>query len=281
MRQIAIYGKGGIGKSLIASHLSFAWAKRGLRVLQIGCDPKQDSTRLLLKKRKLSSILDLIKDKGFYTENIALRQAIYESHLLQSGQGKIFCAESGGPEPGIGCAGKGIAEAIEALNRFDIFRKLNLDAVIYDVLGDVVCGGFSLPIREGYAQETYIITSGEFEALFAACNIAKVIARFAPRSGARLGGIIGNLRGIKSEKETIKKFAQLLQAKVVGFIPHSKTIKECSFRGETLFQFVPHSEECAALANIADKIWEQKRLSVPRTLDTEKLYKWWSGLSHG
>jgi nitrogenase iron protein NifH len=276
MRQIAIYGKGGIGKSMVSSHISFALAKKGLRVLHVGCDPKHDSTRLLLKGVMPDTILETLREKDFNIKQVAMDEVIFESSFNSECDGEIFCAESGGPDPGVGCGGKGVVEAIEALKHLNVFEQLKLDVVLYDVLGDVVCGGFSMPIREGYAGEIYIVSSGEIEVLFAASNIFKAIRRFNPRSGAKLGGIIGNLRELKNERSILTEFAERCDTQVVGFIPYSEKIKECSGKGVTLFQHAPDTAECEAFRELAETIWNNTGFSVPQSMSFEELHRWWS-----
>jgi len=278
MRQIAIYGKGGIGKSMVSSHISFALANKGLKVMHVGCDPKHDSTRLLLMGKMPKTILDTLRKKNFAIQHVARDEVVFESPLKLECDGKIYCAESGGPDPGLGCGGKGVIEAIETLQHLNVYRELELDVVLYDVLGDVVCGGFSMPIRQGYAEEIYIVSSGEIEVLFAASNICKAISRFTSRSGAKLGGIIGNLRELKNEEDILNKFAELLGTHVVGFIPYSEIIKECSGKGMTLFQLAPHSKECDAFQKLTDGIWNNKEFSVPKSINFEDLYAWWKKL---
>lgn len=276
MRQIAIYGKGGIGKSMVSSHISFALAKKGLKVLHVGCDPKHDSTRLLLKGMMPETILETLRAKDFNIKAVSMNEVIFESAFKDECEGEIYCAESGGPDPGVGCGGKGVVEAIEALKHLKVFEQLKLDAVLYDVLGDVVCGGFSMPIREGYAREIYIVSSGEIEVLFAASNIFQAIRRFNPRSGAQLGGIIGNLRELSNEKRILTGFADRCATQVVGFIPYSERIKECSGKGVTLFQHAPDTPECEAFRVLAENIWNNTRFSVPRSMSFEELHGWWS-----
>jgi nitrogenase iron protein NifH len=280
MRQIAIYGKGGIGKSMVSSHISFALAKKGLKVLHVGCDPKHDSTRLLLKGMMPETILETLRAKDFNLTSVSMNEVIFESAFKSECEGEIYCAESGGPDPGVGCGGKGVVEAIEALKHLNVFEKLKLDAVLYDVLGDVVCGGFSMPIREGYAREIYIVSSGEIEVLFAASNIFKAIRRFNPRSGAQLGGIIGNLRELKNEQRILTEFAERCSTQVVGFIPYSEKIKQCSGKGVTLFQHAPDTPECYAFRVLADRIWENTQFSVPRSMSFEELHGWWSKIKN-
>jgi nitrogenase iron protein NifH len=281
MRQLAIYGKGGIGKSMVSSHISFALATKGLKVLHMGCDPKHDSTRLLLRGKMPKTILDTLRKKDFKVQSVSIDEVVFKSPLNIECNGEIYCAESGGPEPGLGCGGKGVVEAIETLKHLNVLESLKLDVVLYDVLGDVVCGGFSMPIREGYADEIYIVSSGELEVLFAASNICKAVARFNARSGAKLGGIVGNLRELENEENILNEFSERLNTHVVGFIPYSEKIKECSGKGITLFQLHPDSHECSAFRQLADGIWNNTSLSVPTSMSFEDLHAWWSKTKSG
>ena len=199
MKKIAIYGKGGIGKSTTTSNLSAALASRGLRVMQIGCDPKADSTKNLMGGERIPTVLDQIREKeeGVTLDDIAFR-----------GYGDVVCVESGGPTPGIGCAGRGIITAFEKLEELDAYETFQPDIVLYDVLGDVVCGGFAMPIRGGYADYVMIVTSGEMMALFAADNIAHAIRNFGKRGYAKLAGFIQNSRNVERENELVMQAAK-------------------------------------------------------------------------
>ncbi len=274
MRQIAIYGKGGIGKSTVASHLSCTFARRGLKVLQVGCSPKNDSTYLLLPDFP-PTILDVLRVHDFEYEDIIPEDIIAESPLEFPDGGKIFCAESGGPEPGVGCGGKGVVEAIETLTRCDIFKELAIDVVIYDILGDVVCGGFSMPIRQGYARETYVVTSGEFEALYQVTNVSKAIRRFEKRSGSKLGGLIVNLRRVKNEQKMVRDFAGTLGTRIIGMIPFSQVVKECGGKGETVFFGAPDSDEVEVYRGIGEAVFANTEMIIPNNIDFEQLYEWW------
>jgi len=275
MRQIAIYGKGGIGKSTAASHLSYFFAEQGARVLQMGCSPKNDSTCTLMRGVFPHTILDTLREKDFNYDDIEPRDIIYESSISFDSGGKIYCAESGGPEPGVGCGGKGVIEAIETLEKMDILDGYKIDHVIYDVLGDVVCGGFSMPIRQGYAQEIYVVMSGELEAIYQVCNVSKAIDRFKTRSGAKLGGLIVNLRRVKNEGEIVIEFAKKLGTQIMGVLPYSQTIKECMGNGKTLFEMSPDSEECKIYREIGGEIYRNKDLVIPTPMSFEELYEWW------
>ncbi len=276
MKQIAIYGKGGIGKSTVASHLSYVFASRGLTVLQVGCDPKSDSTHSLLTDYA-TPILDVLRNKDFDYDEVKQEEIIKRSPLQFENGGVIYCAEAGGPEPGIGCAGKGVIEAIETLSQLEILSALEVDLVIYDILGDVVCGGFSMPIRNGYAGETYLVTSGELEALYQVTNVCSAVRRFSRRSGAKLGGLIVNLRGVKNETEIVHAFAERLGTQLIGINPFSQLVKQCSGRAETVFHNHPESKEAARYTALAERILNNQQFVVPETFAFEDLYQWWSG----
>ena len=191
MRKIAIYGKGGIGKSTTTSNLSAALSHMGYRVMQVGCDPKADSTKGLMGGKRIPTVLEQLRAKG---EALTLEDVVFR------GYNGVLCVESGGPTPGVGCAGRGIISAFEKLADLEAFETYQPDIVIYDVLGDVVCGGFAMPIRDGYAREVFIVSSGEMMALYAANNIAQAVRNFAGRGYARLGGLILNARNTENER---------------------------------------------------------------------------------
>lgn len=274
MRQIALYGKGGIGKSTVACHLSWVFAEQGMKVLQVGCSPKNDSTNQLLEGFP-PTILDVLRTKDFDYDAVIMDDIVTGSAISFSGGGAVYCAESGGPEPGVGCGGKGVVEAIETLTRLDVFSDLGVDIVIYDILGDVVCGGFSLPIRQGYAQETYVVTSGELEALYQVTNVSKAIRRFQKRSGSKLGGLIVNLRRMKNEEAIVNDFAPLIGSRIIGMIPYSQTVKECGGEGKTVFAGAPGSEEAALYRQIGNDVLQNRELIVPNEVNFKDLYAWW------
>ena len=209
MLKIAVYGKGGIGKSTISSNLSVALSERGYKVMQIGCDPKADSTIQLHQGHTVTSILDIIRARG---DKAGLDE------LVTEGSGGVLCAEAGGPTPGMGCAGRGIITAFEALEERNAFEVYKPDVVIYDVLGDVVCGGFAMPIREGYADKVFIVTSGENMAIYAAANIAAAVKSFEARGYASLGGILLNRRGVKREQEKVEELAEDMETEIIASI---------------------------------------------------------------
>jgi len=275
MRQIAIYGKGGIGKSMTSSHITYALAEKGLRVMHVGCDPKHDSTRLLLDGRMTPAILDILKKKDFKLDEIQLDDVVFESTSNPLLKGKIFCAESGGPDPGAGCSGKGVTEAMKTLAALKASETLELDVVLYDVLGDVVCGGFTMPLKRGLAKEIYIVTSGELQSLFPACNIARAVIRYSDRVGVRLGGIIGNLRNMENERELLLRFAERLGSHIVGFIPYSEKIKAASGKGQTVFEYAPDSPESDALRELGNNLYNNENLEVPNAITFDELHHWW------
>lgn len=217
MIKIAIYGKGGIGKSTTASNLSYSLSNMGLNVLQVGCDPKADSTLLLRENKKLIPILDQIREKT--SSNLAVED------LIIKGVNNIYLCEAGGPPPGLGCAGRGIVRALEELSKKDVYTLKKIDVVIYDVLGDVVCGGFSMPIREGYANDIFIVTSGENMAIHAAKNIALAVDNFKDRGYASLGGIILNKRNVKNENQKIVQLADELDTEICGILDFSEDVQ--------------------------------------------------------
>lgn len=245
MHKIAIYGKGGIGKSTISSNLSAALAKRGMRVMQIGCDPKADSTIQLREGKPQASILDLIRSKG--------KDARLEE-LVSEGRGGVLCAEAGGPTPGMGCAGRGIITAFEALEERNAFQIFRPDVVIYDVLGDVVCGGFAMPIREGYADKVFIVTSGENMSLYAAANIALAVKSFESRGYAGLGGLILNRRNVKREQEKVEELARDLDTVIAAAVSYSQAVAEAEELGKTLMEAFPESAAAAEFEHLADMV---------------------------
>lgn len=244
MIKFAIYGKGGIGKSTLSSNLSAAFVKKGLKVMQIGCDPKADSTSLLCPKEKVTSVLDLVRSSKPFT----LEDMVKES---ESG---VYCVEAGGPVPGLGCAGRGIINALESLENKGAYEYYKPDVVIYDVLGDVVCGGFTMPMRKGFADKVYIVTSGEKMSVYAAANIAMAIENFKKRDYAKLGGIILNCRGVENEIENVETLVKDFDTKISAVIPRSPLFAEAEKQGKTIVDLFPESEECAVLLGLAESI---------------------------
>lgn len=255
MRQIAIYGKGGIGKSTVASNLSVALAARGLKVMQVGCDPKRDSTRNLTGGRLIPTVLETFRERlrlGQDEYSITLDEIVFPG---VGGAAGVKCVEAGGPEPGIGCAGRGVLTAIQILSNLKAFDTYALDLVLYDVLGDVVCGGFAQPIRAGYARNIYLVCSGEFMSIYAANNIAKAIARLAQQGGSSLAGVICNSRGRPEfERAVIGEFAARLGSEVAGSIPRSEEILASEVEGRTVMEGAPQSAAAEAFDRLAEKV---------------------------
>lgn len=231
MLKLAIYGKGGIGKSTMTSNLAAAFAYLGKRVIQIGCDPKADSTFNLLHGNPVEPVMNYLREHDEDPENI--------SDISRVGYGGILCIETGGPTPGLGCAGRGIIATFSLLEDLELFETYQPDVVLYDVLGDVVCGGFAAPIREGYAEEVLIVTSGEKMALYAANNIYTAVQNFADRSYASVRGILFNRRNIPDEEAKVKAFAAQTNLPIVGDIPRSDAINQFEEEGKTVIEGNP------------------------------------------
>lgn len=261
MKKIAFYGKGGIGKSTTASNVSAALSLMGKRVAQIGCDPKNDSTRLLLGHICKETVLDKVRRSEV--------EEIRKEDIVHTGFNGVTCVEAGGPEPGVGCAGRGIIVALQLLDRMKALPPVDL--TLYDVLGDVVCGGFAMPIREGYAEEIYIVSSGELMSLYAANNIAKGIRRFAARGKVRLGGIIGNSRNTPGERELLTEFAKELNTELIAFIPRDKIVNVAENHRQTVLQYAPDSPQAGVYKELAKTIWDGTNLSIPTPVTFEEL----------
>ena len=262
MKKIALYGKGGIGKSTTASNLSAAFSEEGLKVCQIGCDPKNDSTRLLLGHICRQTVLDMVRDKDDEVEAV---------DIVHTGYNGIKCVEAGGPEPGVGCAGRGIIVALEKLKSLEVIT--DEDLILYDVLGDVVCGGFAVPIREGYATDIYIVSSGELMSLYAANNIAKGVKRFALRGGVRLGGIIGNSRNTPNERALLEEFAKRLHTQLIAFIPRDVVVNKAENNRQTVLQYAPESAQAEVYRQLSRDIMSNEKLSVPTPMTFDELEK--------
>lgn len=259
MKKIAIYGKGGIGKSTTTSNISAAFSEAGLKVCQIGCDPKNDSTRLLLGHICKKTVLDTVREQDEITTE----------EIVHRGYNGIKCVEAGGPEPGVGCAGRGIIVALEKLRSLDVFT--DEDIILYDVLGDVVCGGFAVPIREGYASDIYIVSSGELMSLYAANNIAKGIKRFAMSGKVRLGGIIGNGRNTPNELELLTEFAKRLNTNLIAFIPRDVVVNKAENHRQTVLQYAPNSEQAEVYRNLSQAMLNNDNLVIPTPMTFEEL----------
>ena len=245
LRQIAFYGKGGIGKSTTSQNTLAALAEMGQKILIVGCDPKADSTRLILHAKAQDTILSMAAELGS-VEDLELDQ------VMKTGYKGIRCVESGGPEPGVGCAGRGVITSINFLEENGAYE--DIDYVSYDVLGDVVCGGFAMPIRENMAQEIYIVMSGEMMAMYAANNISKGILKYANSGGVRLGGLICNERQTDKELELAETIAKKLGSKLIYFVPRANIVQHAELRRMTVIEYAPDSEQAMHYRKLAEKI---------------------------
>lgn len=255
-KRIAIYGKGGIGKSSTASNVAAACADEGYKVMIIGCDPKSDSSITLLGGKRIPTILDLLR------ENIDVK----EKDIVFEGYGGVKCVEVGGPEPGIGCAGRGIIVAIQKLQK--ACPSMNdMDLIIYDVPGDIVCGGFVAPIRKGLVTEAYILTSGEYMPLYAANNICKGLAKI----DTPLSGIICNSRSVTREEEIVRRFSEEIGSRLVAFIPKEQIVQDCERDGFSVLEKAPRSDIAQVYRDLAKAIMFNDQSILPGSLDDERL----------
>ena len=262
MKQIALYGKGGIGKSTTSANLSAALSGMGLDILQIGCDPKRDSTRMLMHGTFIPTVMDLVREQG----DAELSLPDIEFH----GYNGVRCVEAGGPEPGVGCAGRGIIATFQLLEKFGALKG---DVIVYDVLGDVVCGGFAMPMREGYAQDIYLVTSGELMSLYAANNICKAIKRLASRvkSKCRLAGVICNAKGQPREEELVSEFARRVNSNLIEFIPRDRVVQLAELNRKTVIEYEPASAQAERYRTLATCVMENTLLTIPTPLEIDEL----------
>lgn len=261
MRQVAIYGKGGIGKSTTTQNLTAGLADMGKKIMIVGCDPKADSTRLVLGGLVQKTVLDTLRDEG---DDIELEE------VLKTGFKNIKGVESGGPEPGVGCAGRGIITSINLLEQLGAYDA-DLDYVFYDVLGDVVCGGFAMPIREGKAQEIYIVCSGEMMALYAANNIAKGIAKYGKNGTVRLGGLICNSRKVDREDELVEAVAKRLGTQMIKFVPRDNAVQRAEINKQTVIEFSPEEPQADVYRDLARRIDSNELFVVPNPMSIDEL----------
>jgi nitrogenase iron protein NifH len=264
MRKIAIYGKGGIGKSTTTQNTVAGLVEMGKKVIVVGCDPKADSTRLLLGGLAQKTVLDTLREEG---EDVEL------DDVVKLGFKGTRCVESGGPEPGVGCAGRGIITSVNLLEQLGAYdtNQFETDYVFYDVLGDVVCGGFAMPMREGKAQEIYIVVSGEMMAMYAANNICKGIVKFAEAGGVRLGGLICNSRKVDNEENMIEAFAKKLGTQMIHFVPRDNMVQRAEINRKTVIEFEPTHVQADEYRSLAKKIDENKMFIIPKPLEIEEL----------
>jgi nitrogenase iron protein len=264
LKQIAIYGKGGIGKSTTTSNISAALSKLGYKVMQFGCDPKSDSTNTLRGGEYIPTVLDTLREKN----------AVKAGDVIFEGFNGVYCVEAGGPQPGVGCAGRGIITAVQLFKQQKVFDDLDLDVVIYDVLGDVVCGGFAVPIREGIAEHVFTVSSSDFMSVYASNNLFKGIQRYSNSGGALLGGIIANSINQPYSKAIIDDFAERTNTQVVEYVPRSVTVTQCELQGKTTIEGAPDSEQARIYTRLAEKIAAHEVSHTPSPLGVTELREW-------
>jgi nitrogenase iron protein NifH len=264
IKQIAIYGKGGIGKSTTTSNIAASLATSGYRVMQVGCDPKSDSTNTLRGGKYIPTILDTLRAKN----KVKLDEVVFE------GFGGVQCVEAGGPAPGVGCAGRGIITAVDLLKQLRAFDELAVDIVIFDVLGDVVCGGFAMPIREGIAEHVFTVTSADFMAIYAANNLFKGIQKYSNTGGALLGGVIANSINAGYAKDLVDDFVARTDTQVVEYVPRSITVTQAELQGKTTIEASPDSEQAGVYRRLAAKIAAHTESKTPSPLDEKGLRTW-------
>ncbi len=263
MRKVAIYGKGGIGKSTTTQNTVAGLAEMGKKIMVIGCDPKADSTRLLLGGLQQKTVLDTLREEG---EEVELED------IIKGGYRNTRCTESGGPEPGVGCAGRGIITSVNLLEQLGAFDdEWDLDYVFYDVLGDVVCGGFAMPIRDGKAEEIYIVCSGEMMAMYAANNICKGILKYADTGGVRLGGLICNSRNVDNERQMIEELAKKIGTQMIHFVPRNNFVQRAEINRKTVIEYDPTHAQADEYRALAQKIHDNKMFVIPKPLEIEEL----------
>ena len=266
MRKIAVFGKGGIGKSTLTSNLAAAYAARGLRVLLVGCDPKHDTTVAL-------------------TEGDPIRTAVEHSAFMDNSGGEaaglvvrgrlgVDCVEAGGPEPGIGCAGRGIGRMITMLEGAGVLDDGRYDVAIFDVLGDVVCGGFAVPVREGIAEHVFTVSSADFMAIYAANNLFRGIEKFSNSGGALLGGIIANSINTDFQREIIEDFAERTSTPIVQYVPRSMTVTQAELSGKTTIEAAPESAQADVYRALARTIAGHEVSRTPTPLSPTELREW-------
>jgi len=264
LKQIAVYGKGGIGKSTTTSNISAALSTLGYRVMQFGCDPKADSTNTLRGGRYIPTVLDTQREK----------KQVKAEEIVHTGFNGIYCVEAGGPAPGVGCAGRGIITAVEIVKQLQLFDELEIDVVIYDVLGDVVCGGFAVPIREGIAQHVFTVTSADFMAIYAANNLFKGIKKYSSSGGALLGGVIANSISEPVTRAIVDDFARVTGTQVIEHVPRSVTVTQAELQGKTTIEAAPQSAQAKVYRSLAKKFIEHTESKVPEPMELPQLRAW-------
>ena len=264
IKQIAIYGKGGIGKSTTTSNISAALTTMGYKVMQFGCDPKSDSTNTLRDGTYIPTVLDTLREKS----------KVNAQDVIFQGFNGVYCVEAGGPAPGVGCAGRGIITAVQLFKQQRVFEELDLDVVIYDVLGDVVCGGFAVPIREGIAEHVFTVSSADFMSVYASNNLFKGIHKYSNSGGALLGGVIANSINQDYSREIIDDFVKQTNTQVMQYVPRSVTVTQSELQGKTTIEAAPNSEQAKIYKTLAKRIAEHTDSKVPSPLGVQELKDW-------
>ena len=264
IKQIAIYGKGGIGKSTTTSNISAALTTMGYKVMQFGCDPKSDSTNTLRDGTYIPTVLDTLREKS----------KVNAQDVIFQGFNGVYCVEAGGPAPGVGCAGRGIITAVQLFKQQRVFEELDLDVVIYDVLGDVVCGGFAVPIREGIAEHVFTVSSADFMSVYASNNLFKGIHKYSNSGGALLGGVIANSINQDYSREIIDDFVKQTNTQVMQYVPRSVTVTQSELQGKTTIEAAPDSEQAKIYKTLAKRIAEHTDSKVPSPLGVQELKDW-------
>ncbi|WP_319373504.1 nitrogenase iron protein [uncultured Methanobacterium sp.] len=264
VRKIAIYGKGGIGKSTTTQNTASAMAHfHDKKVMIHGCDPKADSTRMILRGKMQRTMMDTLREDG--------EEACMDlDNVMSVGFEGIKCVESGGPEPGVGCAGRGVITAITIMEQKKVYED-DLDFVFFDVLGDVVCGGFAMPIRDGKAEEIYVVASGEMMALYAANNLCKGMVKYAEQSGVRLGGIICNSRNVDGEKELLEEFCERIGTQLIYFVPRDNIVQKAEFNKKTVVDFDETCNQAHEYQELARMIIENENFVIPDPMTMEEM----------
>jgi len=262
-RKIAIYGKGGIGKSTTTQNTAAAMAHfHDKKIFIHGCDPKADSTRLILGGKPQETIMDTLRVLG--------AEKVTNDKVIKKGYMDIQCVESGGPEPGVGCAGRGVITAIDLMESNGAYTE-DLDFVFFDVLGDVVCGGFAMPIRDGKAQEVYIVASGEMMAVYAANNICRGLVKYAKQSGVRLGGVICNSRKVDREREFLEEFTSAIGTQMIHFVPRDNIVQRAEFNKKTVTEWDDQQNQAKEYSELGHKIINNDNFVIPKPLTMDQL----------
>jgi len=241
----SVYGKGGIGKSTTSSNLSVAFAKLGKRVLQIGCDPKHDST-FTLTKRLVPTVIDMLESVDFHAEELRPEDFVYE------GYGGVMCVEAGGPPAGTGCGGYVVGQTVKLLKEHHLLE--DSDVVIFDVLGDVVCGGFASPLQ--HADRALIVAANDFDSIFAMNRIVAAIRAKSRNYPVRLGGVIANR---SSGTDQIERYNEKTGLKTVAHFPDLDLIRRSRLKKSTLFEMEPSPQLMAVQTEylrLAEALWE-------------------------